>query len=530
LECPLARAIREAYTAGAEDEKMEPFVLVDRAGRPKGRFEDGDSVIFYDLRGEREIELTQSLTEADFDAFPVRRPLRLAFTTLIEYDPALRVRVAFPPVGPIEKTLGEVVSHAGLEQIRIVESEKAVHLSFFLNGKRQEAFAGEERLFIPTPKEIVHFDERPEMEVAQVADAVIREIHSGRRHLIVANFANTDVLGHIENKAAILQAVHAVDAAVGRVVEAARQARTTLVITADHGTVEKWYYPDGQIDTGHTDSPVPFVILDFGDYLEKPVRLRRGGSLIDVAPTVLRLLGLVKPSEMTGRPLVESGVLPMGTEARRVVLLIVDGWGHREEAEGNLIAEADTPNMDRLFAEFPMTSIAASGEAVGMPAGTVGNSEAGHLHLGAGRVIYSDRLRVDRALADGSFDENEAFVWAMDEAGKKGKALHLLGIVSFYSSHGSLDHLFALMKMAKARGIERVFIHAFLGRRGERPEAGARYLEDVHQECKRLGLGEVVDVIGRFWSLDREHNWDRIEKTYRLLVEGLGHAVPESGA
>lgn len=525
LKCPLAQAVRSAYSTGVDDEKMEPFVLVDEQGVPVGRFENGDAVIFYDLRGEREVELTQSLTDPGFQIFPVKRPLELTFATLIEYEPGLNVQVAFPPIARIKNTLSEVVSQAGLQQIKIVESEKTIHLSFFLNGKQQEPFPDEARLFIPTPKGIASFDEKPEMEVAKVADAIIHEIKKGQRHLIVANFANTDVLGHIENEAAIKQGLHAVDAAVGRVIEEAKRDQMTVVITADHGTVEKWYYPDGKIDTGHTDSLVPFVVLDFGKFCKEPIQLRSGGALTDVAPTVLSLLGLQKPSEMTGKSLIESRVRELSIESRRVLLLIVDGWGYREETHGNLIAAADTPNMDRIFAEFPMTPIEASGEAVGLPKGTVGNSESGHLHIGAGRVIYSDRLRVDRALADGSFFENEAFIRAMDDAKSKGTALHLLGIVSFYSSHGSLDHLFGLMRMAKQRGIEKLFIHAFLGRRGERPEAGARYLEDVHQETLRLGLGELVDVIGRFWSLDREHNWDRIEKTYRMLVEGKGNAV-----
>jgi 2,3-bisphosphoglycerate-independent phosphoglycerate mutase len=155
----------------------------------------------------------------------------------------------------------------------------------------------------------------------------------------------------------------------------------------------------------------------------------------------------------------------------------------------------------------------------------VGNSEAGHLHIGAGRTVYSDRLRIDRALADGSFFENEAFLWAMEEAKAKGKSLHLLGIVSFYSSHGSLDHLLALLRLARDQAVPEVYIHALLGRRGERPEAGARYVEQVERETGKLGLGKVATVIGRYWALDREHNWDRIEKTYRALVHGEGERV-----
>jgi 2,3-bisphosphoglycerate-independent phosphoglycerate mutase len=181
--------------------------------------------------------------------------------------------------------------------------------------------------------------------------------------------------------------------------------------------------------------------------------------------------------------------------------------------------------MDLLQREYPFTTLNASGRAVGMPAGTVGNSEAGHLHLGAGRRIPSDRLRIDEAIEDGSFLENEAFLWARGGAQKDGTRLHLLGIVSFYSSHGSVDHLTALLKLAKREGLKEVYVHSMLGRRGEHPESGARYIQTVEQAVEKLGLGRVVSVIGRFWALDREENWGRIEKTYRWLVSGEARAV-----
>jgi 2,3-bisphosphoglycerate-independent phosphoglycerate mutase len=155
----------------------------------------------------------------------------------------------------------------------------------------------------------------------------------------------------------------------------------------------------------------------------------------------------------------------------------------------------------------------------------VGNSEVGHLHIGAGRRIYSDRLRIDRAIQDGWFFENEAFLWAMREAKREGKDLHLLGIVSFFSSHGSVEHLRALLRMAKREKVDRLFLHAMLGRRGERKESGHRYMEWIEKEMEDLGLGRVASVIGRYWALDREENWDRIEKTYRMLVFGDGRCV-----
>ncbi|MFP4396108.1 MAG: alkaline phosphatase family protein, partial [Anaerolineales bacterium] len=336
---------------------------------------------------------------------------------------------------------------------------------------------------------------------------------------IVVNFVNVDVVGHIEDREAVLKAVEEVDRRVGEVVEAAQAHGVTPIVTADHGTVEEWLYPDGMVDTGHTDNRVPFIIADPA---LRDVILREGDDLTDIAPTALHLLGLPQPAEMTG-----ASLLPESVERRRrrVLLVIADGWGIRDEAYGNMIQEAHTPVMDRLLANFPSTRLEAAGPAVGMPEGTVGNSESGHTHIGAGRRILSDRVRIDQAIEDGSIFENEAFLWAMNGAQRDGAKLHLLGIVSFYSSHGDVKHLKALMEMAQRENVPEVYVHSMLGRRGERLGSGAHYIELVEKEGERLGVGTVASVIGRFWSLDREENWDRIEKSYRWLVEGKGRPV-----
>ena len=517
MPTPLAEAVRAAYRAGQEDETLEPLVLCDPAGRPLGRIAAGDYVIFYDIRGEREIELTRAFTDPDFSHF-ARRPLLVHFTTMIQYHPDLPVAVAFPPLDRIGDTLADVMAAAGRRQVKISESEKSIHVSFFFNGKKSELLAGEERIVIPSPR-VADYAQTPAMNAAGVTAAIERALADAGADLIVANYANVDVVGHIENAAAIRQAIETVDAEAGRAIAAAQAAGVTVIVTADHGTVERWTYPDGSVDTGHTDSPVPFVLIapDWPD-----ATLRPAGELSDVAPTVLHLLGLPQPAAMTGQSLLV-GQPPAGR--RRVLLLILDGWGSRDAEQGNLIAQANTPTMRRLLAGYPSARLEAAGLAVGMPAGTVGNSEVGHLHLGAGRRIYSDRARIDRAIEDGSFYTNPAFVAAMDGARRDGRPLHLLGIVSFYSSHGSVEHLKALLRMAKARGVTELYIHGMLGRRGERPESGALYIEEIERETERLGVGRVVSVIGRYWSLDREENWDRIEKTYRWLVEGAGAHV-----
>ncbi|HWU39675.1 MAG TPA: alkaline phosphatase family protein, partial [Candidatus Acidoferrum sp.] len=461
--------------------------------------------------------------------FPVEKNLRLNMVTMIPYHQRINARVAFSPEEEIRETLSETLSKHGLRQVKISETEKAVHVSFFLNGKIRDPFEGEERMAVPTPKDVPHFDQKPEMNASGVADAVLRKLQEPRIDFWFANFANIDVLGHMEDEEAIRKGVEVVDRNLGRCLQRARRAGVVTIVTADHGTAERWFYPDGTIDTGHTNSPVPFILVP-PTAEESPLwRLRSKGELADVAPTVLEILGVSKPPAMTGKSLLLERPPHPAQGRKRVLLILLDGWGYRVETQGNLIAQAHTPVMDELQNRYPASILEASGEAVGLPPGTVGNSEAGHLHIGAGRRIYSDRLLIDRAIQDGTFFRNEAFLWAMRGARRDGKKLHLLGIVSFFSSHGSLEHLKALFKLAKQESVENLYHHAMLGRRGEKKESGARYLEMIEEELEDLRLGKVVSVIGRYWSLDREENWDRIEKTYRMLVRGEGQKVVERG-
>lgn len=529
VKFPMSSEVRNAYRDGKEDETLTPLVLFDHIGQPVGRIKKGDAVIFYNIRGEREVELSRSLTEPGFNEFPVEKNLNLYFATMIEYHKDLNVNVAFPPEGVIKDTLSEIISRNNLKQVKITEAEKAIHVSFFLGGKQEKALPGEERVVVPTRKDVTLFDEAPEMSIHGVTEKAIEKIHDPLYQFIFVNFPNVDVVGHIENEKAIIKAVETVDTHMGLVVDEALKEGLITIVCADHGTVEKWLYPDGAIDTGHTDSPVPFIFI----HPDKPdISLREGGSLIDVAPTVLELLGLSKSELMTGNSLIKGqlrGVADKsGHGSRRVLLLLLDGWGENSSTEGNLIAAANTPVMDKLKKSYPHTTLMASGEAVGLPEGTVGNSEAGHLHIGAGRRIYADRVKIDRSIADKSFYNNEAFLKVIRAVKNTGASLHLLGIVSFFSSHGSVNHLFALMDLTKREGIKNLFIHSMLGRRGEMPESGANYIKKIEEKSREINLGKVVSVIGRYWSMDREENWDRIEKTYRMLVYGDGTRVAES--
>ncbi len=523
----LVKAIREAYQLGQEDEALDPIVLVDSSGKAVGRIDEGDSVIFYDIRGEREIEITESLTEEDFNHFAIKGDLGLNFVTMIEYKSTLKARVAYPPEGDIKNTLTEVITKNGLPLIKIAESEKAIHVCYFMNGKKENPFTCEERQIIPSPENVSSYAQTPGMSADKVTEAICTQIEDPGSRVIIGNLANVDVLGHIEDREAVLQAIKSVDRQLGTICDACQSNGVTLVVTADHGTAEEWEYSDGTINTGHTKNPVPFILADFGQNNADRHEFRERGELSDVAPTLLELLDLDIPQEMTGKSLLISELEPTMTE-RRVVLLILDGWGMNEEGYGNLISEASTPNFDKMWDQFPHSILDASGIAVGMPDGTVGNSEAGHLHIGAGRKILLDRVRIDRAIKDESFSQNPEFLWAMNKAKASNKSLHLLGIVSHYSSHGTIDHLYALLKMARDLGVPRVFVHSLIGRRGERPESGAIYVDKVEKMCETLQTGRVVTVMGRHWALDREEHWDRVEKAYRALVYGDGMPAPHT--
>jgi 2,3-bisphosphoglycerate-independent phosphoglycerate mutase len=523
---PLVDSLIEAYNSGEEDETLEPMVCVDDSGKPIGRISDGDYVIFYNIRGEREIELTEAFVSKEFTHF-LRKPITTHWATMIEYDQKLNVNVAFPPLETIRYTLSEVLNTAGFRQVKVVESEKRMHITFFMNGKRNEPFEGEEWKIIPS-LEFKGYLPPPGMRAGVVSDTAINVLRDPTVDFVVVNWANVDVIGHSEDREAIKQAVSTVDKQLERVIDVASELGIISLVTADHGTVEKWYYPDGSVDTGHTDSQVPFILV--APFFPQ-VKVRDNGSLIDVAPTILELFGIKKPECMSGRSLLlEKDEIHF--TGSRVVLFILDGWGVRDDSWGNLILESGTPVMDRLQSSFPTTRLEAAGEAVGLPntipnrsGKTVGNSEVGHLHLGAGRIVPSDRLRIEKAIADGSFYNNSAFRWAMTGAKRDNTNLHLLGIISFYSSHGSIEHLKALLRMTKQIAVPRVYIHGMLGRRGEKPRSGAIYVKNIEVECEHLGIGQFVSLIGRFWSLDREKNWDRIEKSYRWLVHGEGRPI-----
>lgn len=203
-------------------------------------------------------------------------------------------------------------------------------------------------------------------------------------------------------------------------------------------------------------------------------------------------------------------------------LIIMDGFGLRTETEGNAVAAANTPRLDQFFQEYAHTELSASGLDVGLPAGQMGNSEVGHTNIGAGRVVFQDLPRISKSIDDGDFFQNPAYVHAMDACKEKRSALHLMGLLSDGGVHSHIDHLFALMQMAKDRGLERVYIHAFLDGRDVSPTSGVDYVTRTVEKCRELGVGKIATLMGRYYAMDRDKRWERIEEAWQQLVNGKG--------
>ena len=290
-----AAYLEACYAAGTTDEFVEPGVLRDGTGT---RIQDGDAVVFFNFRSDRGRQLTQAFTSPEFDGFERGRPLDLHYTTFTRYSAEFDLPVAFPKQN-LSDTLGDVISRAGLTQLRAAETEKYPHVTFFFNGGREVQFEGESRILAPSPK-VPTYDLQPEMSAPELASRVADAIRTEAPDLIVLNFANPDMVGHTGVFEAAVAAVEAADAGAKVVMEAALAAGYTVEVIADHGNADKMRNPDGSPNTAHTTALVPHLIAREG--FEGPIR---PGKLGDVAPTILRLMGLDAPDAMTGTPLVD---------------------------------------------------------------------------------------------------------------------------------------------------------------------------------------------------------------------------------
>lgn len=292
-------ALEQAYERGENDEFVKP-THIRADGQPAGTINDGDAVLFMNFRADRAREMTRTFVDTGFDGFTRRKHPELAdFVMLTEYAADIKTSCAYPPE-KLSNGLGELMANTGRTQLRIAETEKYAHVTFFFNGGLETPFAGEDRILVPSPK-VATYDLQPEMSAPEVTDKLVEAIKSGKYDLIVCNYANGDMVGHTGKLEAAIKAAECLDQCVQRVVEALDEAGGEALITADHGNCEQMTDPkSGQVHTSHTIGPVPLVYTG-----HRNVSLKDDGSLCDIAPTLLALMDAEKPDEMTGRSLVD---------------------------------------------------------------------------------------------------------------------------------------------------------------------------------------------------------------------------------
>lgn len=289
--------IRHSYEVNVTDEFVIPAVIGEEDMRLKG----GDSVIFFNFRPDRARQLTRSIVDEDFDGFD-REYFETVYITMTQYDATMpNVEVAYQPQ-VLHNTLGEYIAAQGLSQLRIAETEKYPHVTFFFNGGREEVYRNENRILVPSPK-VATYDLRPEMSAYEVTEKLVADLKTDPKDMIILNFANPDMVGHTGVMEAAVKAVETVDSCLGRILIEMERLGGAVLITADHGNSEQMFDEEGGPFTAHTTNKVPFILVD---YKESEHRLREGGRLCDFAPTILQLMGLEKPAEMTGESLLLS--------------------------------------------------------------------------------------------------------------------------------------------------------------------------------------------------------------------------------
>ena len=292
--------IAASYRAGVTDEFIEPGVVVAEDGRAVGPVRDDDSVVFFNFRADRARQMTRAFADADFAGFARGRQPRVAVTTMTEYDAAFPLPAAFGSEA-LSGTVAEVLTAHGRTNLRLAETEKYAHVTYFFNGGEERPYGGEERILIPSPK-VPTYDLQPEMSAAGITDALVADVDAGHHDVVICNFANADMVGHTGNLDAAVAAVSTLDVCLARIVGAVEAAGGCVILTADHGNAEQmWDREREQPHTAHTRNPVPVVLIDGA--LAGRGHVLRDGSLRDVAPTLLSLAGVPAPPEMTGRDL-----------------------------------------------------------------------------------------------------------------------------------------------------------------------------------------------------------------------------------
>jgi len=512
----LANALRSRYDAGDKDYWMPPLVRYDE-GTYSGSVDDGDVLLFCLRRGDRQAQIIESITDAQFSHFLTRPLPNLSFVSLVQYQQKFaHLGSLFPTIRP-KDTLGETVSKSGLKQLRIAESEKFSHVTYFFNGRNTQAFNGEERL-VEKSFRSNELEAHPGTRTGDVARRATEAMEAGLHSFILVNLAAGDIIGHVDNRDLNVRCAEEVDKALGSICESAAENGYAVVVTADHGLLEVTEHADGTPSIEHTHSKVPFNV--YGIKAEKAKDLgEREPNLSDVAPTVLHIMGLEKPKEMTGRALIDRLEDP-----RKCILAVMDGWGLGEDDPGkNPIKAASAPWFGLMTSSGCFIPLTASGLSVGLPEGRAGNSETGHLTLGCGRVIPQDELRISNAIDNKELERNDALARIAEKCLADGVKPHVVLMLSDKSSHGNMIEGAVVVKYLESKGVKGTRLHLVLDGRSTPPQGAPALLETLREVLGSNSSARITSAIGRGYVLDRSGNYlDTTKKAYEGFVMGIG--------
>jgi bisphosphoglycerate-independent phosphoglycerate mutase (AlkP superfamily)/enoyl-CoA hydratase/carnithine racemase len=552
-------ALRWFYQAGGEDQFIPPLVLVDENGKPLGLVKDGDTVLYWDFRTDRAKPLSGAFLNVPYDGqvgglsdrAQVRPKVRLI--TMTHYDdrftsqelpPEQRALEAFNPAAPIEDTYAEVAGRAGIRQLVVSESEKWRAVTWFKDGRRNlgyvtvaedDATVTQQHPDLPITVKIVksrkvgsHI-QAPQMRAKEIGAALRAGVDDGIEDIFV-NIPNADMVGHAQANAAqfdaVVQGIQEIDTVLGDVVPHALSKGNIVILFADHGNGEQMLHEDGAANPAHTSNPVPFIVLGLDK--DEQVTVRPDVTIGDLAPTVMALRGITPPSSWDRQSALVGTLKPR--KDRKIIKICLDGYGLRQEREGNAMAAAaerkGSPlHIDRWMAGEDGAIAApanASGEANGYPEGTAGTTEFGHVLFDAGRRVGTDQVAIDLAIEKGEFDENAVLLEDIRRHKAEGTTLHLMGILSDGRVHSSLAHVEAILRLAAKEGLrgDQVVIHVITDGRDVRSDSAPQYLAWLAERMATYRVGRIGSIWGRGWGKDRDNRWLRIEAAYRSLVEG----------
>lgn len=534
-------ALENLRDSGISPLEFGPKIIVDQTGKPAPGIQaypkpgKGDSLVIYNVDGADILGLTDALGNPDFKGFPPVGGLQLNLFTMTEFAPDIKAKPAYPRVKN-ENSLGKVLFDAGISQSRVASADRLPEITKSFDGNVEPGYTSDKFKVVEVPAPAVTtLGEKPAYNSADIADQAIKRITETKDQFIMANFSAPDMLGESGDMINAARGLDEMDQQLAKLVEQAQQAGLTILIAGTHGNIESMLDVSGNPIKGryntYTTNQVPFVYIDPRDDRLKTNKdvLKTDLSIGSIAPTVLQVLGVAKPDQMTA-PSLFRDFEPLKND--RVLFITIDGLGTTTEVKGNAINLAREQlaqqnrqlNLDKWQVQFPAVDLNASGTNVGLRADTAGYPRSNYFAIGSGLApadIKLDMVKIDTAIADESFYKNQVFIDAVDNALRNGTKLHILGLVSDAEVDSSIKHLEALLNLAKQKGMrkEDVIIHTVTDGLDEAPEAMIDDIKKVMKLVDEIGVGTLATVGGRYWFMNRKQENTKIEKAYNSLIE-----------